>query len=84
MRSSIKSFEDLGEITEEMQNQGDEIPNVFDNPELFMVVIYLEVANYVIGQCKFVDDNWNDIFTLNEKNINIITKQLEELKDEAK
>lgn len=77
------NFGDLEEIVDELQARGLSIPDVFDNPELFMVVIYLEVANYVMDKCKFINDNWNDTFTLNDKNIYTITKQLRELKDEV-
>lgn len=76
------NFDDLGEIVEEIQANGLEVPNVFNSPELFMVVIYLEVANYLIGQCEFINKNWNDSFILNDKNICTITKQLNQLKDE--
>ena len=75
------NFDDLDEIVEEIQANGLEIPNVFDNPESFMVVIYLEVASYVMGRCDFISDNWDNTIVLNDININIIKKQLEELKD---
>ncbi len=77
------NFDDLGEIVAEREENGYSTPNLFDNPELFMVVIYLEVANYVMDKCKFINDNWDGTFTLNDKNIYTITKQLRELKDEA-
>lgn len=73
------NFDDLGEIVEEIQANGLEVPNVFDRPELFMVVIYLEVASYLMGQCKFIDEHWNDTIILNDENIKIIEKQLKEL-----
>ena len=75
------NFDDLDEIVEEIQANGLKIPNVFDNPENFMVVIYLEVASYVMGQCDFISDNWDSTVVLNDVNINKIKKQLEELKD---
>lgn len=76
-------FNDLGEIVEELKFQlGSEfIPNIFDEPEKFMVVIYLEVANYLMAQCEFIDTNWNNTIDLTTKNIEIIKKQLEELRD---
>lgn len=70
------NFEDLDEIVEERRANGLEVPNIFDRPEAFMVVIYLEVASYLVGQCKFINDNWNNIIVLNDKNIHIITRQL--------
>lgn len=78
-----RNFDDLGEIVEEIQANGLEIPNIFDSPELFMVVIYLEVASYLMGLCEFINENWNQNFMLNDKNILTITKQLSKLKDEA-
>ena len=74
-----RNFDDLGEIVEEIQANGLEIPNIFDRPELFMVVIYLEVASYLMAQCKFIDEHWNDTIILNDVNISTITKQLKEM-----
>lgn len=73
------NFDDLGEIVEEIQANGLEVPNVFDSPEAFMVVIYLEVASYLMAQCKFIDEHWNDTIILNDVNISTITKQLKEM-----
>ena len=75
------NFDDLGEIVEERQANGLEVPNIFDRPEAFMVTIYLEVASYLMAQCKFIDEHWNNIIVLTTKNIEIIKKQLEELRD---
>ncbi len=74
------NFNDLGEIVEEIQANGLEIPNVFDIPEAFMVVIYLEVASYLMAQCKFIDEHWDDTIILNDVNISTITKQLKNMK----
>lgn len=78
-----KHFNELGEIVEEIKFQlgSENIPNIFDEPEAFMVVIYLEVANYLCGKCELIDKNWNDKIKLNKKTIETIKKQLEELKD---
>ena len=76
-----ENFDDLGEIVENIQSQGLEIPNIFESPESFMVIIYLEVANYVMGKCKFIDKNWNDKLVLNKENIKTIKKELESLKE---
>ena len=75
-------FEDLGEIVEEIKFQlgAEFIPNIFDEPDKFIVVIYLEVANYLMAQCEFIDTNWNNTIDLNKQNIEIIKKQLEELR----
>ena len=73
------NFDDLGEIVEEIQANDLEVPNVFDRPEAFMVVIYLEVASYLMAQCKFIDEHWNDTIILNDVNISTITKQLKDM-----
>lgn len=79
------NFENLGEIIEEIifQLGSENIPNIFDEPEKFMVVIYLEVASYLCGQCKTIDENWNEEITLNKRTIKAIEKELEEQKEEA-
>jgi len=74
-------FSELGEIVEEISFQlGKEfIPNIFDEPEKFTVVIFLEVANYILSQCKTIDDNWNNEMTLNKKTINQIIKEMKDV-----
>ena len=80
-------FEDLGEIIEEIKFQFDSefisklMLDMFDSPDRFCCVVYLEVASYLCGRCKFVDDNWNNEFELTEDNIKVIVSQLKELKD---
>jgi hypothetical protein len=79
------NYEDIGEIWEELKFQlGNEYMakfNPFDNPEKVVLLIYLEVASYLLGQCKTIQDNWNDKIKLNDKNIKKITKELDDLKD---
>lgn len=74
-----KNFADLAEIVEEIKFQlgSENIPNVFDEPEKFQVVIYLEVASYVLSQCKTIDQNWSNEFILDKKTIEKITKELD-------
>jgi hypothetical protein len=76
-----KYFNELGEVVEEIKfNLGSEfIPNIFEEPERFMVVIYLEVGASLLSQCKFIDDNWNNEIELTDENIEIIKKELESL-----
>ena len=77
-------FEELGEVVEEIQaNFGDDyhLPNVFDRPEAFMVVIFLEVGSYLASQCQFINDNWNEEVTLTRDVIDTIKSQLEALKE---
>ena len=78
-------FDDLSEIIEELQSQFDEnfcnkiMLDFFKNPDGFIVVVVLEVANYLLGQCKYIDENWNDKITLTDDIIDTIYQQLDEL-----
>lgn len=76
-----KNFNLLGEIVEEIElNLGKEsIPNVFTEPEKFMVVIYLEVAGDLLSKCRHIDDNWNNEIELTREIVSTITKQLDNL-----
>lgn len=79
-----KYFDDLDEIVEELNFQfGKDFManyNPFENPERFMVVIVIEVASYLLGQCKTIEKNWNNEFKLIKSKINKIKKELEELR----
>lgn len=81
------NWDNFGEILEELRFQFDSdyfkdiAMNIWDNPEKFMVIVYLEVASYLLSQCPFVDENWNKEIILTSDNIELISKQLEELKD---
>ena len=78
-------FDDLSEIIEELQFQFDEdfcnkiLLDFFKNPDCFIVVVVLEVANYLLGQCKYINENWNNDITLTNDIIDIICQQLDEL-----
>jgi len=74
-----KYFDDIGEILEELNFEfGDtnSIPNVFDNPEAFMVVIVIEGANYILSNLYTVEKYWNDKFILTKHKINAIKREL--------
>lgn len=81
MQFITEHFGDFGEIVEEIKFQlGDEsIPNIFDEPDKFCVVIFLEVASYILSRCKTIDDNWNNEITLNKKTIKKIIEELKEV-----
>ena len=72
------NFDGLSEIVDEIQYEGLELPNIFNEPEKFMVIIYLEVANYLLDQCQIIADNWNNKLILNNNIIKIIKKELKE------
>lgn len=73
-----KYFDDITEIVEDLRFsiEDEYIPNVFEKPEAFQVVVMLEVSSELIGQCPFIDKNWDDEIELNKKNINIIIEEL--------
>lgn len=73
-----KYWDDIGEIIEEIKFQlGSEyIPNVFDEPEKFQVVIVLEGANFVLSQSDYINTHWNDRIKLTKANIKKIIKSL--------
>lgn len=80
------NWKDLPDILEELKFQfgndyfSEILMDIFENPEKFMVVIYLEVASYLTGKCKLIEDNWDNEIILTKKNINKIKKQLEEMR----
>ena len=80
------NWKDLPDILEELKFQfgndyfSEILMDIFENPEKFMVVIYLEVSSYLIGKCKLIEDNWDNEIVLTKKNINTIKKQLEEMR----
>lgn len=51
----------------------------WDDPNGFMVCIYIETARDLLSQCKTIDENWNEKIELTPEIIDTITKQLEEL-----
>lgn len=75
-----QNFDEIGEVWEELKFQfGVDYLNdynLFEDPEKFMVLIVLEVASYILGQCKTVQDNWNNEMTLTKENIKKIEKEL--------
>lgn len=74
-------FEDLGEIVEEITFElgSDNIPNIFDCPDKFCVVIFLEVASYILGQCKTIEKSWDEELILDKKTIENIINELKEI-----
>ena len=78
-------FDDLSEIIEEIQSQFDKdfcdkiMIDFFNNPDSFIVVVVLEVASYLLGQCKYIDENWDDKIILTNDIIDIICLQIDEL-----
>lgn len=51
----------------------------WDDPNGFMVCIYIETARDLLSQCKTIDENWNEKIELDEDTIQQIIKELEAL-----
>jgi hypothetical protein len=73
-------FDELGDIVNDMTEEGLEPCNVFDNPEAFQVQIMLYVASQLLGQCDAVTAFWNEEFTLEADIIKKIKEELNEIK----
>ena len=74
-------FDELGEVVERMQaeweyNAG---ADIFDNPEKFMVSVYLWVASEICGTLETVTEFWDDSEELTAELIEKITEELENL-----
>ena len=52
---------------------------LWDDPNGFMVCVYLETAQDLLSQCKTINENWNEKLELTPEIIDTITKQLEAL-----
>lgn len=80
-----KNFEHIREIAEEIKFQFDSdsankiLLDVFDNPDRFIVVIVLEVANYLISRCDTADKYWNDETTLTDEILNNLIEEIKAL-----
>lgn len=76
-------FNDIGEVWEEVQFSFDkeflQDFNMFDNPEKFMLLIVCEASNYLLNQCQYINDNWNEQKVLNDSIIKKIIDQLKKL-----
>lgn len=72
-------FDELGEIVEEIAEEGLPPCNVFENPEVFQIQIMLFVASDLLGQCDTVNEFWNDEQELTKEIIAKIKEELDNL-----
>ena len=74
-------FDEIGEVVKNIElNLGKEsIPNPFTNAEPFQVVIILEVSQYLLSQCEYIEDNWNNEIELTGDVVDLIREQLSNL-----
>lgn len=76
-------FSEIGDIVDDINaNTGENIlPNPFNKPEAFQVVIMAEMSNVLCGKCPFIDENWNNSIELTQENLKLIINQLMEQKE---
>lgn len=76
-------FSEIGDIVDDIKaNTGENIlPNPFNKPEAFQVVIMAEMSSVLCSECSFIEENWNNSIELTQENIKLIINQLMEQKD---
>jgi hypothetical protein len=76
-----KHFDELGEVVERMQSEWEYNAgaDIFDNPEKFMVSVYLWIASEICGTLETVSEFWNDSEELTAELNEKITEELENL-----
>lgn len=61
-------FDEAGEVYQyQVDNYGSACQNPFENPEAWMVCMIIEGCSNLLGQCKCVEDIWNDEVELTEE-----------------
>ena len=72
-------FEDLGDIVEEYEDTFGEPPaNPFNAPEIFMVQIMLNVADYIMNDTKFISNFEEEQIELTQEVIDTLKAELKE------
>ena len=83
----VENFDELGDIMEDIDNNyGAEfvkslLSDIFNDPDKIVVVVVLEVAGNLLGQCQTVQNFWDDETELNTEIINSIKNELLKLSD---
>lgn len=76
-------FDDLDEVVEELNFQlGEEYMakfNPFSEPDKFVLIVVIEVASYILGQCPTIEKNWDNQFKLTKTKIKKIIEELKEV-----
>lgn len=78
-------FPYIREIAEEIRFQFDAdyankvLLDVFNDPDRLIVVIVLEVANYLISRCETSEKYWNYTITLTDEILNNLIEEITEL-----
>lgn len=75
-------FEDLGDVVEEVQNEGDIKLNPFSNPEAFQVQVVLYLAEQLVDQSPYLArglyEEECDAITYDTETLNLIHREWEE------
>lgn len=71
-------FDELGEVVENIKDNlgADSVPNVFDNPEAFQVVIMLEVSADICSNISYIEEHWNDEIELKQEVIDLLINEI--------
>lgn len=76
----FKYWWDIADIYNEYVGQlGQCEINMFERPEAFLTLMFLENANNLMARCEIIGSNWDENIELNRENIDTIKKQLEEV-----
>lgn len=74
----FKYWWDIADIYNEYVGQlGQCEINMFEQPEAFLTLMFIENANNLMTQCEIIESNWNENIELNRENIDTIKRQLE-------
>ena len=69
--------EEVEEEIENMENNGKEVANKEENPEMLMLQIYVEVAERILENMELVKEHWNNQLILDAETIEKMEKELE-------
>lgn len=63
----------------EKDNFGENLHNPFENSEAYMVCMVIEGVCSILSQCKSINDDWNEKVTLDEKFMEALKEEIEEV-----
>ena len=69
--------EEVEEEIENMKNNGKEVANKEENPEMLMLQIYVEVAERILENMELVKEHWNNQLILDAETIEKMEEELE-------
>ena len=72
-----KYFREVGYVLESLEYENNFNP--FLEPEKTQVIVYLEVADIIVSNIPYIQENWNEKIILNRETIKTIVKELKEV-----